>query len=141
MDRIGDCAIGTTPDCVAREAKNGTTHRILVGKPIYKGRRAVDILRTVDDLPMYPGLVIGFATRLPVELPVGFCTGEVDLVVVGNPGENRYVILRVLVRVQGAIHGLLAARMSQRQQSLIKRRSHTPYRNTELRPDQSRETT
>jgi DNA-binding transcriptional LysR family regulator len=81
-------------DFVAREAKNGTTHRILVGKSIYTDRRVVEILRTMD-LPLYPGLVVDFATKAPVELPISVRTGEVDLSVVSNPGENPYVIPKV----------------------------------------------
>lgn len=81
-------------DFVARETKNGTTHRIIVGKSIYTDMRLVDILRSMD-LPLYPGLVVDFATKLPVELPVCVRTGQVDLAVVSNPGENPYVIPRV----------------------------------------------
>lgn len=81
-------------DFVAREAKNGTTHRILIGKSIYTDRRVVEILRSMD-LPLYPGLVVDFATKLPVELPVCVRTGEIDLAVVSNPGDNPYVIPRV----------------------------------------------
>jgi len=62
-------------DFVARETKNGTTHRILVGKSIYTDKRLVDILRSMD-LPLYPGLVVDFATKLPVELPVCVRTGQ-----------------------------------------------------------------
>ncbi len=82
-------------DFVARETKNGTTHRILAGKSIYTDMRLVDILRSMD-LPLYPGLVVDFATKLPVELPVCVRTGQVDLAVVSNPGENPYVIPRAI---------------------------------------------
>ncbi len=81
-------------DFIARETKNGATHRILVGRSIYTDRRVVELLRSMD-LALYPGLIVDFATKLPVELPVCVRTGEVDLAVVSNPGENPYVIPRV----------------------------------------------
>lgn len=81
-------------DYVAREAQNGITHRILVGRSMYTDSRVVTILRTMD-LPLYPRLVVDLVTKLPVELPVGVRTGELDLAVVSNPGENPYVIPKV----------------------------------------------
>lgn len=89
-------------DFVARETKNGTTHRILVGKSIYTDKRLVDILRSME-LALYPGLVVDFATKLPVELPVCVRTGQVDLAVVSNPGENAYVIPRVFRTVRFSV--------------------------------------
>lgn len=81
-------------DYVAREAQNGTTHRILVGRSMYTDNRVVTILRSMD-LPLYPGLVVDLVTKLPVELPICVRTGELDVAVVSNPGENAYVIPRV----------------------------------------------
>ena len=82
-------------DYAARDSRNGTRHRILVGRSIYTDRRLVEILRSMD-LPLYPGLVVEFATKLPVELPIAVRTGELDAAVVSNPGENPFLLPKVI---------------------------------------------
>jgi DNA-binding transcriptional LysR family regulator len=82
-------------DFAARDSRNGTRHRILIGRSIYTDRRLVEILRSLD-VPLYPGLVVDFATKLPVELPLGVRTGELDAAVVSNPGENPFLLPKVI---------------------------------------------
>lgn len=79
----------------ARQAQNGIVHRIVVGRSIYTDKRILAILRTME-LPLYPGLVVDFKAKLPAELPICVRTGEIDLAVVSNSGENPYLIPKVL---------------------------------------------
>jgi len=79
----------------AREARNGIVHHIVVGRSIYTDKRIVGILRTMD-VPLYPSLVVDFKTKLPAELPICVRTGELDVAVVSNSGENPYLIPKVL---------------------------------------------
>lgn len=79
----------------ARAAQNGIAHQIVVGRSIYTDKRLLAILRSME-LPLYPGLVVDFKTKLPAELPTCVRTGELDLAVVSNSGENPYLIPKVL---------------------------------------------
>ena len=82
-------------DYAARDTQNGTAHRILIGKSIYTDMDLVAILRSME-LPLYPRLVVDFATKAPVELPLGVRTGELNAAIVDNPGENPHVIPKVI---------------------------------------------
>jgi DNA-binding transcriptional LysR family regulator len=82
-------------DHAARQSRNGTRHRITVGRSIYTDRRLLEILRTMD-VPLYPGLEVDFATKLPVELPIAVRNGELEAAIVSNPGENAFLLPKVI---------------------------------------------
>lgn len=90
-------AIAQTDNAVisAREAKNGMVHRIVVGRSMYTDKRLLSVLRSMQ-VPLYPGLVVDFRMKLPAELPTCVRTGELDLAIVSNPGENPYLLPKVL---------------------------------------------